>query len=69
MNIDPTYQSYYVYTSLLHHDKEISSGACPLVWVDSPVPGKSDLTWTYGNYHLYLSRGSTDCNLKIPEHV
>ena len=64
MLIDPTYDKYYVYSSVYKDSKLITFGACPLVWRDRVVLqggewGKG-LTWADGNYHLY--DGSELCN-------
>jgi hypothetical protein len=56
MRIDPEYNDYYVFTSVCHNGKQISCGACPVVWEDqNALPGtqsKPVLTWADGNYHL-----------------
>ncbi len=49
MRIDPEYNDYYVYTAVCHNGKQVSCGACPVVWDDQM------LTWADGNYHLYES--------------
>jgi hypothetical protein len=53
MKINPAYNSHYVFTSLLHHGKEVSCGACPVIWEDGSDSGRPALTWADGNYHLY----------------
>jgi hypothetical protein len=59
MRIEPEYNDYYVYTAICHNGKQISCGACPVVWDKlNALPGTQSnpvLTWADGNYHLHDS--------------
>lgn len=59
MRIDPEYNDYFVYTAVCHNGKQISCGACPVVWdSQDTLPGTQNipvLTLADGNYHLHES--------------
>jgi hypothetical protein len=59
MLLDPDYDKYYVYSSVIKDGTQLTYGACPLVWHPEVVlqggKWKKGLTWADGNYHLYES--------------
>lgn len=57
MTIDPSYDNYYVYSSVSKENEMITHGACPVVWRPEIVlqggNWKPGLTWADGSYHLF----------------